>query len=518
MHRAILTSLLLAASGTAIVSGAATCDIKDYGASGRKSELATGAIARAIDDCAAKGGGTVVVPPGEYTSGTIRLKSHITLRLEPGATIFASLEDKDFEPGLRTALIFGENLENIGIEGRGTLDGQASYDWRLMDFDDAFIRENMLLWKSMGKPLLRSFPKRIAEKGALYPKLVLLLRCKDVRITGVSMLHSRSWTLNPYGCERVVIDGIHIVSSLKDAVWADGIDPDGCKDVRISNSTVETGDDALVFYSMDWFGPALPCENITVTNCRLSSASSAIKFCDGIKNSVRRVTINNVVITDSNRGIAFMNFDGGTVSDVVMSNITIDTTRHDWFWWGDGDPIHFNIKRRSQIDGRTYENEPAAGKIRNVILRDIVAHGQGMSQIHGHPDSWLENVTIENLKLFLTNAPDNAMEKATSALHVRWARNLRMRDVEVHWGEPASKKWGTAIDAEDVTDSVWENLAVRPAKDAATSPAIRLAKAERITLRNPRLLPGVPILIDIEKAQTKDIEVIGAPEKLVRRR
>jgi polygalacturonase len=82
----------------------------------------------------------------------------------------------------------------------------------------------------------------------------------------------------------MVIDGVYIRSSLKEAVWADGIDPDGCKDLRISNCTIETGDDALVFYSMNWFGPALPGENITVTNCRLSSASSAIKFCDGNMN------------------------------------------------------------------------------------------------------------------------------------------------------------------------------------------------------------------------------------------
>lgn len=80
--------------------------------------------------------------------------------------------------------------------------------------------------------------------------------------------------IDSYACERLVIDGVYIRSSLAEGVWADGIDPDGCKDVRISNCTIETGDDAIVFYSMNWFGPALPCENITVTNCRLSSAST----------------------------------------------------------------------------------------------------------------------------------------------------------------------------------------------------------------------------------------------------
>src|SRR5206468_185545 len=74
---------------------------------------------------------------------------------------------------------------------------------------------------------------------------------------------------------------IYAYSSLKEAVWADGIDLDGCKDVHISNSTIETGDDCIIFISSNVWGPALPCENITITNCRLSSASAAIKFSEG---------------------------------------------------------------------------------------------------------------------------------------------------------------------------------------------------------------------------------------------
>lgn len=149
--------------------------------------------------------------------------------------------------------------------------------------------------------------------------------------------------------------------------------------MRISNSTVETGDDALVFYSAAIWGPALPTENVTVTNCRLSSSSSAIKFCDCNSNAIRHVAIDNVVITNSNRGLAFMVFDGGVVEDVVISNVTIETRRFDWFWWGDGDPIHFNIKRRSEVDGTRRDNEPPAGVIRNVSIRNVIAHGTGTS-------------------------------------------------------------------------------------------------------------------------------------------
>jgi hypothetical protein len=276
----------------------------------------------------------------------------------------------------------------------------------------------MLLMKALGKPLMRSFPKGHPTE-TMYPHSVLLLRCKDVRIAGLSFVRSRSWTINPYACERLTIDGVYVQSSLKDAVWADGIDPDGCKDVRIANSTIETGDDAIVFYSADIWGPALPCENITVTNCRLSSASSALKFCDGNMNCIRHVTVDNTVITDSNRGIAFMVFDGGYVSDVVLANLTIDCRRHDWFWWGDGDPIHFNVKRRSEVDGVARAHEPPAGSIRNVTIRNVVAHGQGSSMINGHPDSWLDGVSLDNIRLFVANDPQSPLQKTVHAMQVR---------------------------------------------------------------------------------------------------
>jgi hypothetical protein len=257
--------------------------------------------------------------------------------------------------------------------------------------------------------------------------------------------------------------GVYIYSSQKDGVWADGIDPDGCQDVRISNSTIETGDDALVFYSSDIWGPALPVENVTVTNCRLSSASSAIKFCDGNSKAIRRVNIDNVVITNSNRGIAVMVFDGGIVEDVVLSNLTIETRRFDWFWWGDGDPLHFNIKRRSEVDGTRRANEPAAGKIRNVSIQNVIAHGTGASVINGHPTSWLEGVSLSNIKLFVSSDPSAPYEHTATALTVRQARGVRLSGVEIGWEEPFAGTWQSGLSLEQVKDTMLDRVEVHPA-------------------------------------------------------
>ncbi len=452
-------------------------NVKDYGASGHKQDDARPAIQRAIDECGKAHGGTVYLPPGEYTSGQLHLRSGVRVYIEAGATLYASLDGSQFDPNPKPALFYGEDLHDIAIEGRGAVDGQASYFRKANDFTDYYILSNQRLMEATGKPLLRSFPTGFG-KETIYPRLVLLLRCTDVRIAGLKFMRSRSWTINPYACKRLTIDGVYITSSQRDGVWADGIDPDGCQDVRISNSTIETGDDAIVFYSADIWGPPVATENVTVTNCRLSSSSSAIKFCDGNAKAVRRVAIDNVVITNSNRGLAFMVFDGGIVEDVVISNVTIETPRFEWFWWGDGDPIHFNIKRRSEVDGTKKPNEPPAGMIRNVTITNVIAHGTGASEINGHPDSWLENVTLDNVKLFLSEDPNGGYQHTSSALMLHHARNFTMRNVEVHWEKPHSPKWQNGLTVEDVSGLILDRVRI-DAPPGSSAPPIKMNRVER---------------------------------------
>ncbi len=424
------------------------------------------------------GGGQVYVPPGEYTSGQLHLRSGVRLYLEAGATIFAALDGSQYDDARKAALIYGEDLHDIALEGRGTLDGQAAYEWHLNTITDHYILSNQHQMEATGKPLLRSFPASFG-KETVYPRMVLLLRCVDVRIAGLKFLRSRSWTINPYACKHLIIDGVYIYSSQKDAVWADGIDPDGCQDVHISNCTIETGDDAIVFYSTSAWGPVLPTENVTVTNSRLSSSSSAIKFCDGNSKAVRHVVISNVVITNSNRGLAFMVFDGGIVEDVVIANVTIDTRRFDWFWWGDGDPIHFNIKRRSELDGRHYDNEPAAGIIRNVTISNVIAHGQGTSAMQGHPDSWLEGIRLDHVRLFVSHAPDAPYESTAAGMTLKYARNVAMNDVEIAWEEPHAATWQSGLVVDDVEDLTLDGARI-DAAPGSSQPVLRLNNANGV--------------------------------------
>jgi polygalacturonase len=480
-------------------------NVRDYGATGFKNGSAQAAIQKAIDACAAAGGGMVYVPPGSYSTGTLHLRSHVQFYADAGAMIYSIKDKAAFD---KDALFYGEDLTNVTLGGRGTIDGQGAYERREKgDFHDDFIYPNQVEMEKLGKPLIRSFPK--ADQ---FGKLVLLLRSKDVRITGLSFVDSPSWTMHLYACEGVVIDGVHIRSSLRDGVWADGIDPDGCKDLRISNCTIETGDDALVFYSMNWFGPALPCENITVTNCRLSSASAAIKFCDGNMNAVRNVTIDNCVITNSNRGIAVMNFDGGVVENVVLSNLTIDCVRNDWFWWGDGEPFHFNVRKRSEVHGRAKkEDDRPAGSVRNIIIRDVIAHGKGSSVCNGHPENWLEGVTMDNVKLFIAHDPAAAYDKAVNALEFRYARNLNLKNIEVFWEGPGSSQWKSALSLRDIDGLTLEGFSGRQAhsQTETEAPAVALDGVRDAVIRNCRAQQGTETFLGFRGKDTEDIALAG---------
>ena len=514
---ATATFMMLAASCQLHAAGQSVFNVRDYGATGHKSADARPAIQKAIDACAKAGGGTVYLPPGEYTSGTLYLRSHVRFYVEAGATLYASEDPKAFngEPiPSKAALLFGENVENISIEGRGTIDGQAEYEWRPDDFEHAYDHKDLM--QALGKSTMRSFPKD-QHTRTVYPHLVWLGRCKDVRITGLSFLHSFSWTFAFYDCERMVIDGLYIYTSLKEAVWADGIDIDSSRDIHISNCDIETGDDCIIFISGTGWGPALPCENITVTNCKLSSASAAIKFSEGNRVAIRKIVVDNCVITNCNRGITFQIVLGGTVSDVILSNLTIDLHRFDWFWAGDGNPFDFGIKTLSEWNRVPPKpDDPGPGTIRNVVIRNVIAHGQGSSLISGHPKSWLEGISFENIKLFLSTDPAAPYDKAVHALEFRYARDLKLRNVEVIWDKPALDRWESALSFNSIEGLEVDGFTGRPAWIDREFPAISFTNVADAVVRNSKAAQGTNVFLKISGSGSRDVALEGNDFRLAK--
>ncbi len=488
-------------------SGAVIYNVRDYGATGKKADDATPSIQKALDACAAAGGGTVYLPPGEYTSGTLHLRSHVRFHVEGGATLFASKEPKAYDVSQSNdsaALFYGIDLENISIEGRGTIDGQHEFMWipQPGDFERAY--GHLLMMKNLGKSLMRSFPVGFPDRQ-VYPHLVWLYHCKDVQISGLSFIKSPSWTYYLKECDRVVVDGVYLYTSLKDAVWCDGIDIDGCNDVHISNSRIETGDDCIAI-----FAAKRAAENITIVNCHFSSASAAIKFTEGVAVAARNVVIDNCVITDTNRGITLQIEAGGTIEDVVISNITMYLHRFDWFWAGDANPFNFMIGTPSEWNHEPPKpTDPGPGLIRNVIIKNIIAHVQGSSRISGHSTRPLEGVTFEGIRLFISTDPNSPYDTAVHALKFQHAKNLKVKDVEVVWEKPALDKWQSALYFENVDGLELADFTGRQAWLERDVPAVVLDKVTGARLVNCLAAEGTTTFLEVSGKESRNIALLG---------
>lgn len=411
--------------------------VKDFGATGKKDQLATAMIQQTIDRAAGQGGGTVYFPAGDYTTATIQLKPNVRLFLEAGATVFASNNPNDYNFtrgnfGIETnvpVLLYALNADNIAIEGRGTIDGQARHRWSDLEEVDGFIKEETENARRSGIEMKRAY--------ALDPKvcLIYLMNCNDVLVRDVKLLHSPNWTLHIAHSQRVNVDGIYLFSSLDRGVNADGIDIDGCKDVRIANCTVITGDDAICMKTTNQNGKVESCENVTITNCTLVSTSTALKLGTESHGDFRNIVMTNCTIRNTNRGIGIFVRDGAVVDNVIFSNLVIECNRKHFNWWGDGDPIRFVLLKRKP--------ESKLGQIKNVLVQNVIARGQGTSLIQGHSDRDIENLTIDNLQLVMENE-SLADKRATHGLRIDRVKGARVSNAVIRF-EGKEAKWQHAL-------------------------------------------------------------------------
>jgi hypothetical protein len=495
--------VIVAITWLAAVSGASPSvfNVKDFGTKGTKTENSRTAIQKAVDACAKAGGGTVLLPPGEYTSGTINLKSNVRLYLDAGAVLYATRDPKEYTKGL----IFGENLENITLEGRGEINGQSKRKRERMREVDANFRDNTEMMKQAGKKLLRPYPVRPSVG------LVRLNNCKNILIRDLSFINSSSWSIHPWGCERVVIEGVYIWTDLVDGCWADGIDPDCCRDVLINNCIIETGDDCISLKTTPFEGKPRPCRDVVITNCRLTSSSAAIKFGDEIFEDIKNVVISNCVITNSNRGINLCQREKGVVSDVLISNITMECERREWFWWGDGDPFYIVLQDRLDDPGhKKWEWEWNLGEMKNIHIRDVIAYSKGSSLIEGHRDRPLEGISFENVKIYMSCKTDSTtFAKAENCINFRRVKDLSLKGIQVIWQKPDSKKWKSALHLENIENLKLDEVTARQAHIKSKDPAILLKNVENAMVRACSPLPGTIEFIRLAGKNTRDIYFSG---------
>jgi len=360
-----LTILLaVAAAQGEVPPGSATYSVRAFGAAGDGTTLDRATVQKAVDACSAAGGGTVYFAPGTYLCGGIRLKAGVTLWLDAGATIKGSRFKKDYEPYeelgfendadvettyFHQSLIWAEDAEHIGIAGSGTIDSNFTN---------------------------RGGPKAIAFK-----------RCRFVDIRGIHILNIPNYAISLLGTDYVNIDGVTILNGL-----ADGIDPDSCRNVRISNCHIESVDDAIVPKASFSLGERRPCENITVTNCYLSTRCNAFKLGTESGGDFKRIAVSNCVMSGLKgerpalSGVALESVDGSNLDGVVISNLTMVNVRA---------PIFMRLGNR----GRDMDT-PAPGTFRNVSVSNVVAARASLAcSIAGIPGHPIENVTLSDIRI-----------------------------------------------------------------------------------------------------------------------
>ena len=268
---------------------------------------------------------------------------------------------------------------------------------------------------------------------------------RDIRIQDITILKTPGWAIHPKNCERVKIRGINLINNFN-AINTDGIDPDSSRNVIISDSYIEAGDDCIVLKTTNRGGITSPSENVTVTNCVLLSAASALKLGTESWGDFRHCVFSNCVIRQARTGIALLAKDGGAMEDVRFQNITMQTQPK----WGKGVewPIEIDIEKRAENSRLSH--------IRDVALSDISMVTRGRVLIEGMPESLIDTLTMRNVIMRITGYEQikgahknrggngglaNAVDfgSVPAALIFGNARNIDLDDVRVLWPEGSAE-------------------------------------------------------------------------------
>src|SRR6266446_4436438 len=283
-------------------------DVRTYGATGNGKTSDTTAIQKAVEACAAGGGGKVIFPAGRFLSGPIFLKSRVQVEVESGAVIEGSTNFDDYpaingrwegiERKVYASLFTGKNLEQVSITGRGCLQGRGENWWEAH-------RKTFELRKQQG--LTEREPEHPKDAPLRWPRprLINLYHCTNVLIRDLTLFNSPSWNVHPVYCENVTLDNLTIMAPA-DSVNTDAVDPDSCRNVRISNCHFDVGDDCIVIksgYNADGRRVGIPCENILVSNCTFAHGHGGVVNGSEMSGSVRNVSVVNCTFDGTQRGL-----------------------------------------------------------------------------------------------------------------------------------------------------------------------------------------------------------------------
>lgn len=486
-----LLFLFVLMAATAGVKAQQFYNVLNYGAKNDSSKLATAAISAAINAASKKGGGTVFFPAGKYLTGPIHLKSNITIFIDAGAELhfsdnfdhylpfvesrFEGVDVQNFSP-----LFYAYNAENIAIIGRGLINGNGKKWW---DFAEGWTVEKpkskwAKLFDSANKNTI--WPDNLGQihKGFLRPPFIQTMYCKNVLIEGITIINSPFWTVNPEFCDNVTIHAITINNP--PSPNTDGINPESCSNVRISNCYISVGDDCITIKSgKDRPGrmKARPAENYTITNCVMLRGHGGVVIGSEMSGGVKKITISNCIFDGTDRGIRLKTARGrgGVVEDIRVDNIVMK-----------------NIKQQAIVLDMQYAKtapEPVSERtpqFRNIHISNVTAQTKQSIFINGLAEMPVEDITFNDIRF----------DAETGAV-IKEAKNIEFHNVRI------TTKTGSSLVAENVSGLTIDG--VKTLNPMAGKPVIDLLNVQNVFLYNNNPVVGTEVYLNVKGEKTKGV-------------
>jgi hypothetical protein len=348
-------------------------DIRQFGAVPDGKTTNTRAIQAAIDTCSRDRHSGVLIQAGTYVTGTLYLKDNVTLHVAGGATLLGSGRIDDYandthknmyknEPHMDRCLLFARNATGLAIEGNGVIDGQGSLD----------------IFPNPDDPQKRR------------PMLIRFLECRRLRMRDITLQNPASWTSAWLYCSDIVVDGVTIRSRVN--ANGDGLDFDGCRDVRVSNCSFDTSDDSICLQTSR---PDTPCCNVTISNCIFSSKWAGIRIGLLSRGEFENVTVNNCIFRDiDDSGLKIQMCEGAGMRNMMFSNlIMVNVPR----------PVFLTLSpQRACVDAPA--PLASAGSMRGLTFSNITADsgrcGKDSALVFvGHPDRPVQDIALDHIRL-----------------------------------------------------------------------------------------------------------------------
>ncbi len=397
-------AILLAASCTSSHKDG-VYDVTDFGASTDGTTLATEAIQKAIDACAADGGGVVTVPKGDYLTATLNLRNNVEFHLQQGSRLIATTDLSQYQRhnDELAGVFYTEDCQNVAITGPGIIYGQG-LEFMYPDSLKAMWAPDYKYTRQGEK--CRRMPDGSLNDGPLefsdrFHQMIVFSNCTDVRLSDFKCIDSPYWCFILAHCNGINITGLCIDNNLL-IPNSDGIDVISSSNVIISGCDISCGDDALVFGGYDWHfgdpGPRRihrPMRNVNVSDCNLRSRSSAIRIGLWDHNPLSDFNFSDINIYDSNCGIGVCVRDSCGIENINFTNINIRTRLHSGDWWGNGEPIKITSIRDDNFPGNAERNF-TPGTIRNLKFTNVNTVGENSLVLYASDESVIEDVTFQN--------------------------------------------------------------------------------------------------------------------------